>query len=131
MLEIATYITNVLLNAGKGAHKTKIKYMTLINNCPRLRERLEEIDRLPKTEKLADGKRRNNTARYNVTLRKIARAYTLIMTPEKCDALKCFEFIEFSPTKEKGGKREFIPPTKSTLDEEIYINWRRIDPDDD
>ena len=128
VLEIATYITNVLLNAGKGAHKTKIKYRTLINNCPRLRERLAEIDRQPKE---TDGKKINKTAHYNSALRKIARAYTLIMTPEKCDALKCFEFIEFSPTKEKGGKREFIPPTKSTLDEEIYINWRRIDPDDD
>lgn len=127
VLEIATYITNVLLNAGKGAHKTKIKYRTLINNCPRLRERLEEIERQPKT---ADGKKVNTTAHYNSALRKIARAYTLIMTPDKCDALKHFEFIEFSPTKEKGGRREFIPPTKSTLNGEIFINWRRIDPDD-
>ena len=128
VLEIATYITNVLLNAGKGAHKTKIKYRTLINNCPRLRERLEAIENQPKE---ADGKKINKTAHYNSTLRKIARAYTLIMTPDKCDALKHFEFKEFSPTKEKGGRREFIPPTKSTLDGEIYINWRRIDPDDD
>lgn len=128
VLEIATYITNVLLNAGKGAHKTKIKYRTLINNCPRLRERLGAIENQPKE---ADGKKINKTAHYNSTLRKIARAYTLIMTPDKCDALKHFEFKEFSPTKEKGGRREFIPPTKSTLDGEIYINWRRIDPDDD
>ncbi len=127
VLEIATFITNVLLNAGKGAHKTKIKYRTLINNCPRLRERLVEIENQPKE---ADGKKINKTAHYNSALRKIARAYTLIMTPDKCDALKHFEFIEFSPTKEKGGRREFVPPTKSTLDGEIYINWRRIDPDD-
>lgn len=128
VLEIATFITNVLLNAGKGAHKTKIKYRTLINNCPRLRERLVEIENQPKE---TDGKKINKTAHYNSVLRKIARAYTLIMTPDKCDALKHFEFIEFSPTKEKGGQREFVPPTKSTLDGEIYINWRRIDPDDD
>lgn len=127
VLEIATYITNVLLNAGKGAHKTKIKYRTLINNCPRLRERLEEIERHPKT---SDGKKINTAAHYNSALRKIARAYTLIMTPDKCDALRNFEFIEFSPTKEKGGRREFVPPTKSTLDGEIFIKWRRIDPDD-
>ena len=129
VLEIAVYITNVLLNAGKGAHKTRIKYKTLINNCPRLRERLEEIARLPKAEKLANGKTRNNTARYNTELRKIARAYTLIMTPDKCDALKHFKFIEFSPTIEKGGRREFVAPTKSTIDGEIFINWRRIDPE--
>lgn len=130
VLEIATFITNVLLNAGKGAHKTKIKYRTLINNCPRLRERLKELDDLPKDTKGKKGNKINKTAQYNSALRKIARAYTLIMTPDKCDALKHFEFIEFSPTKEKGGRREFVPPTKSTLDGEIYINWRRIDPDD-
>ena len=131
VLEIATFITNVLLNAGKGAHKTKIKYRTLINNCPRLRERLKELDELPKDAKGKRGNKINKTAQYNSALRKIARAYTLIMTPDKCDALKHFEFIEFMPTKEKGGRREFVPPTKSALDGEIYINWRRIDPDDD
>ena len=126
VLEIAVYITNVLLNAGKGAHKTRIKYKTLINNCPRLRERLAEIENQPKE---AGGKKINNTARYNTELRKIARAYTLIMTPDKCDALKHFKFIEFSPTREKNGRREFVPPTKSALDGEIFINWRRIDPE--
>lgn len=129
VLEIATYITNVLLNAGKGAHKTEISFRTLIKNCPRLQEKLDEIGRRPNTEKLPDGKKRNNTARYNVELRKIARAYSLIMTQEKCDALKYFEFIEFTPTKENDGKLEFIPPTKSTLDGKITIKFRRITPE--
>ena len=152
ILEIAVYITNVLLNAGKGAHKTKIKFGTIVNNCPRLGERLAELNALPKTEKLENGKTRNNTARYNVTLRKIARAFDLIMNTEKCDALKHFKFMQFTPTKpakgytlptiETGdgkteidwanvnwGKMELVPPTKSTLREEIFIKWHRIDPD--
>lgn len=150
-LEIATYITNVLLNAGRGAHKTEISFKKLISNCPRLREKLDELEKRPDTEKTKSGKRKNKTARYNVELRKIARAYSLIMNPEKCDALKCFAFTEFSPTKEKAGYKlptietqggkteidrdnikwgdmEFIPPTKSTLDGKIVIKWRRIDP---
>lgn len=126
VLEIATYITNVMLNAGKGSHKTEIAYITLINNCPRLKERLTEIDKHPKAEKLENGKIRNNTARYNTELRKIARAYNLIMDKDKCDALRCFNFSEFSPSKEIKGKRQFIAPTKSTIKEKITIKWRRI-----
>lgn len=129
VLEIATYITNVLLNAGKGAHKTEITFKTITKKCPRLHERLQELEKLPNTEKLPDGKRRNNSARYNSELRKIARAYSLIMNPEKCDALSCFEFKKFTPTREKDGKTELIPPTKSTLNEKIVIEWNRIDRD--
>lgn len=125
VLEIATYITNILLNAGKGAHKTDILYTTLIRDCPRLREKLEEIKARPK---VADGKKVNNTARYNVELRKIGRAFSLIMNPDKCDALKHFEFEEFY-TKTKDGGQEFVAPTKSTLDGKIHIKWRRIDAD--
>lgn len=129
VLEIATYITNVLLNAGKSnsVKTTEIKYSTLIKNCPRLNEKLKEIEARPNSELLPDGRRRNNTAIYNTELRKIARAYKLIMNREKCDALNHFEFVSFMPSKEKNGKVEFIPPTKSTLKEKITIKWRRID----
>lgn len=126
VLEIATTITNILLNAGKGAHKTDILFTTLIKSCPRLREKLEEISARPK---VIDGKKTNNTARYNVELRKIERAYKLIMNPEKCDALKCFAFEEFF-VKIDGGVQKFVAPTKSTLDGKIHIKWRRIDTDD-
>ena len=126
VLEIATYITNVMLNAGAGAHKTEIKFNTLIKNCPRLHERLKNIERIPKAETQKDGKRVNKTARYNSELRKIARAYSLIMNPDKCDALKYFSFVSFEPTKKKDGKREFMPPTKSTLDGKISIKWHKI-----
>lgn len=131
VLEIATYITNVLLNAGKGKKAeiktTEIKYSTLIKNCSRLKEKLKEIEARPNTEPLPNGKKRNNTALYNTELRKIARAYKLIMDTEKCDALDHFEFISFTPSKEQNGKTEFIPPTKSALDGKIVIEWRRID----
>lgn len=149
VLEIATYITNVLLRAGKGAHTTKIKYTTLINKCPRLRELLDRAEQVPKGQ--------NKAGHYNTALRKIARAYTVIMNPEECDALKYFAFTEFTPTKEKpgyilptietqSGKREIdqgkinwskmqlTPPTKSTLKGgQICIKWNRIktdEPDD-
>ena len=134
VLEIAIYITNVLLNAGAGAHKTEISFKTLINNCTRLREKLEELDRRPKIEQLADGKRRNNAALYNKELEKIGRAYNLIMNPEKCDALKHFEFKEFVVVGMYGKPEKFKPPTKKTLDAKILIRWRRINPhteDDD
>ena len=129
VLEIATYITNILLTAGAGAHKTEILFKTLIKNCPRLREKLESIEKIPKEELQKDGKRINKTARYNSELRKIARAYSLIMNPDKCDALKNFSFETFEPTTEKNGNREFMPPTKSTLDGKIIIKWHRINPD--
>lgn len=129
ILEIATYITNVLLNAGKTSRtrKTEIKFSTIIANCPRLNERLKEIGSRPTSELTPEGKRRNNTAIYNSELRKIARAFKLIMNPDECDALEHFEFISFSPSKEKNGKRELVPPTKSTIGEKIVIEWRRID----
>lgn len=129
VLEIAVYITNILLKAGKGAHKTEISFKTLIKNCPRLQERLSELEALPNTEKLPDGKRRNNVARYNTELRKIAKAYNLIMDTDKCEALNHFQFVKFTPTKEDGGSRKLIPPTKSTLDGKIYIEWSRISTD--
>ena len=128
VLEIAVYITNVMLTAGKGAHKTEISYRKLIKNCSRLKERLEEIDRAP--DRTEGGKKINKAARYNSELRKITRAYNLIMDSEKSAALTYFAFDEFSPSKEKGNRREFIPPTKSTLDGKITIKWHRINTDD-
>lgn len=125
-LEIATYITNKLLEAGKGAHKTEINFKTIIKNCPRLREKLEAIEAAPAQK---DGKRINKTARYNSELRKIARAYNIIMDPNKCDATRYYTFDEFTPTKEnkKAGRLEFIPPTKSTLKGKITIKWHKND----
>lgn len=131
VLEIAAYITNVMLNAGRGAHKTKISYKTIIKNCSRLKERLDEIEALPTKQKLENGKVRNNAARYNVELRKIAKAFSLIMNPDKCNALKHFAFDEVTPTKGKGNQRELIPPTRRTLDGEIFIKWHLIDEETD
>ena len=129
VLEIAAYITNVMLNAGAGAHKTDITFKTLIKNCPRLRERLDAIESIPKGALQENGKRINKTARYNSELRKIARAYSLIMNADKCDAVRYFYFESFMPTKENGHSREFIPPTKSTIDGKISIKWHKIDPE--
>ena len=129
VLEIAAYITNVMLNAGAGAHKTDITFKTLIKNCPRLRERLDAIERIPKGALQENGKRINKTARYNSELRKIARAYSLIMNADKCDAVRYFSFDSFMPTKENGHSREFIPPTKSTIDGKISIKWHKTDPE--
>lgn len=131
VLEIAAYITNVMLNAGRGAHTTKISYRTIIKNCSRLREKLDEIEALPTKQKLENGKIRNNAARYNVELRKIAKAFKLIMNPNKCSALQFFAFDEVEPTTGKGNQRELVPPVKKTLNEEIRIKWHRIDRETD
>lgn len=129
VLEIATYITNVLLSAGAGAHKTDIAFKTMIKNCSRLREKLDEIDRLPNGAVQENGKRINKAARYNSELRKIARAYSLIMNPDKCDALRYFSFESFLTIGSDGAVYKFMPPTKSTLDGKISIKWRKIDPE--
>lgn len=127
VLEIAVYITDVLLAAGKGTHKTEITFKTLIKNCSRLREELKKIDEIPNGALGENGKKINKTARYNSALRKIERAYSLIMNPNKCDALKNFEFTSFV-TADKNGKEadRFITPTKSTIDGKISIKWNRI-----
>lgn len=133
VLEIAHYITNILWRAGKSTEPktTEINYRTLIKHCPRLKETLDAIAARPAAEPINDGKMRkhprNNSALYNSELRKIGRAVSLIMNPDKSDALNYFEFISISPAKEVNGKAEFIPPTKSTIDGKMTIVWRRID----
>ncbi len=119
-LEIAYYITNVLLTAGnKGKpKKTEFTYKTIINKCPRLKSKLEEIENNTELQ--------NPAARYNDQLKKIAKAFDLILDPDKCDALNHYEFIDIQPTKiNKAGKRVVIPPTKRLLDEKLTIVWRR------
>lgn len=125
-LEIAIYITNVMLAAGNGDDKkATLTYKTIINNCPRLKQRLDEITARPNTEILEDGKKRNNTAIYNGELRKIKNAFTLIQNPDKCDALSMFEFIDIKPaTKNKKGVFEMNAPTKSMINDKITIKWR-------
>ncbi len=124
-LEIATYITNVLLNAGTGSHKTEIRFKTIVKDCPRLREKLDTIEAAPPQE---NGKKINKTARYNSELRKIARAYNIIMDPHKCDATLYYTFDEFTTTEKKQtGRKGFVPPTKSALDEKIIIKWHKND----
>lgn len=126
-LEIAVYITNKILQAGyKGKPKTtEINYRTLINECPRLRERLADIEekRGTTTDK---GKPVNVTALYNLEFKKIKRAFDLIQDPDKCDALKEYKFINIAPAnKVNNSYFDFIPPTKSLIDGKLIIKWRR------
>lgn len=124
-LEIAVYITNVLLAAGnKGKEKkTEIRYKTIIENCPRFKSRLQEIESNPEIK--------NPAGRYNDQLRKIATAFALIYDPDQCDALKIYDFIDIRPGRiTKDGTFEFIPPTKRKLDDHLTIVWSRK-PDDD
>lgn len=126
-LEIAVYVTNVLLNAGRSDRpkKTTLKYKTIVENCPKLKQRLDEIAARPNTEILEDGKKRNNTAIYNTELRKIKNAFALIQNPDKCDALSMFEFIDLQPaTKNKKGVFEMSAPTKSMINDKITITWK-------
>lgn len=130
ILQIAVYITNVLLAAGSDRNgtpkKTEITPKEIIKKCPRLQERLQEIESRPITEKLESGKVRNNSALYNSELRKIARAFDLIFDKEKCDACLEYEFIDIQPaTKAKDGSFHVKAPTKSTVKDKIIIIWRR------
>lgn len=124
-LEIAVYITNVLLAAGNTgrAKKTEIEYYTIIENCPRLKCKLQEIESSTELE--------NPAARYNDQLKKIATAFDLIHDPDQCDALKHYDFIDIKPGRiTKAGKFKFIPPTKKKLNGKLTIVWIRK-PDDD
>ena len=132
VLEIALYITNVLVNAGSTktgrTKKTEIKYKTIIDNCPRLKERLTEIENLPAKykEKRADGKEVtiNNSDVYNRELRKIATAWRLITDKERCDVLDRYEIISITPSKETRGRIDLVPPTKRTITGKITLEWR-------
>lgn len=129
VLDMVIYITNVLLAAGKGKNKkTEIKLKTLIENSPHLKAKLEEIEQLPRTGHAtkANKKPQNNSARYNTELRKIERAYHVIMDPKKCRALEYFKFKKFVMVTTDGGEIEFRAPTKSILSYKIRIEWERI-----
>ena len=132
ILEIAFYITNVLLTAGNdGKEKTtKINYKTIIAECPRLKARLDDIEARPaETYTGKDGKphTRNKNGLYNGELRKIARAFDVIMDPDECDARRQYEFIDITPAaKNEAGAFKLTPPTKSTLQDQIIIKWRRL-----
>lgn len=128
VLEIAVYITNVLLAAGKGTRKkTEIEFKTLIKNCSRLSEEMKDIDKLKNGSLSKNGKKINKTAYYNSELRKIERAYSLIMNPDKCDALNHFDFTSFVTVDKNGIVGKFKAPTKNKLDGKIQIVWNRID----
>lgn len=127
-LEIAVYITNVLLTAGNTGRlkKTEITYKKIIKNCPRFESKLSEIEARPNTETLPDGTVKNNASTYNAELKKIKSAFDLILDPEKCDATRLYEFQSITPSrKKKNGGFEVIAPTKSKLNDKIVISWRR------
>ena len=128
-LEIAVYITTVLLNAGckKGERKTtKIAYKTIIENCARFNERLTEIAERPNVEIQPDGKKINNANRYNAELKKITSAFDMILDAERCSITDAIAFDSIQPSKNiKGGRLQILAPTKSRLNENIVIEWRR------
>lgn len=128
-LEIAVYITNVLLNAGckEGETKiTKIAYKTIIDHCPRFNERLSEIAARPNIEIQPDGKKINNADSYNKELKKITTAFDMILDAERCSITDAITFISIQPARNnKRGKLQIIAPTKSRLNENIVIEWSR------
>lgn len=128
-LEIAVYITNTLLRAGNtGKPKTtELTYKKIIASCPKLQARLRNIEnQSQEPDQFQTDKKKNYTAIYNSELRKIKRAFDLILDQSKCDALQQFEFIEIRPAKQKSdGTFEIIPPTKSMINEKLSITWKR------
>ena len=119
IIEIAVYITNVILNAGVSSNKTEIKYRTIIKECPRFRDRLEEIEN--------NDALKNKTARYNKELTKIKRAFDLISDKTKCSFLDYYEITKLEPSKTTDGKSEFSPPTKRMVnDGKLVIRWKYL-----
>lgn len=127
--EIAVYITNVLLNAGckNGETKTtKIAYKTIIDSCPRFKDKLTEIAARPNIEIQPDGKKINNADSYNKELKKITSAFDMILDAERCSITDAITFISIQPARNnKRGKLQIIAPTKSRLNENIVIEWSR------
>ena len=131
ILEIAVYITNVMLTAGSTTKPktTKIKYSTIIKNCPRLKARIENLQELPikYTDQNGQEHKRNKSALYNTELRKIARAFDIIQNLDECSAREQYEFIKISPaSKSNTGIFKLTAPTKSMLQDQIIIVWHRI-----
>ena len=128
-LEIAVYITNVLLTAGGAPGKQKkatIAYKTIIDNCPRFKAKLAEIEARPAIEILEDGTTKNNASTYNAELKKIKSAFDLILDPERCDATRLYNFTKIEPAKKKkNGSIQVIAPTKSKLADKLVIEWQR------
>lgn len=132
-LQIAVQITNAMIKAGSGKDKkTEYKFTTLINDCPLLKEKLEELETLPRTEALEGGKIKNNMSTYNAELKKIKSAIDLILNPDKCKATERYKFIDIEPSKkiedEEGNiiKFDLIAPTKTKLDGKLIIKWESI-----
>lgn len=145
-LEMAIYITNVMLNAGKQHNpiKTRISFKTIIKNCPTVKRRLADIESGPDiiTEQVTDKatgaaisktRKINKTAVVNSELRKFERLYNVLMDTRKSAVVEKFEILSISPTRtEEKCKRDgsitsvtkFIPPTKSQLDNCIEIVWQ-------
>ena len=119
-LEIAIYITNVILNAGVKGKKTDIECKTLIEKCPRLKEKLTEI------EENKDKKYINKTNSFNMQLKKISSALDLIQDKTRCEFLNHYSISEILPTEydRAKGKNIFILPTKKTYKSyKLTILW--------
>ena len=141
-LEMAIYITNVMVAVGKGKagkiNETRIKFKTLINQSPRMKQRITDIETAKLIElgpdpteeeiKAADKAAKivaNRAAYINSELKKIETAISLILNPDKCSATEYFEIMELEPTKyiPTKGQTKFIPPTKGRLNDELMIKW--------
>ena len=125
-LEIAIYITNHILGAGKNG-KTELLFKTIVSGCPTLRNKIAEIEA---------SDRKNKAAFINRSLQKIGNAIDLILTPEKCTATTEYRFKKIEPSKKLPGYKQskgdirkshiqFIPPTKGKSNDKLVINYEK------
>ena len=124
-LEIAVYITNTMLAAGKKATRSEFTLRKLIKDCERLREELAEVEAIPDgatTKNTKDGteKKINKTSYYNTRLRKIGSACNMILDPNKMTTLNLFQDVRFYLQKNEQSRVTAIKsisdsPTKSMI----------------
>lgn len=147
VLEIAAYITTAILQTGgkKGEEKkTEISYKRLIAECPRFNKELDDITE--KIEKYRNGEpveenaesdprgksksrkseNKNPYSLYNFELKKIKKAFDLILDRERCAFLDYYEIVDLQPAHVgKNGNTIFEPPTKKKLNDKFILKWSK------
>ena len=112
--EIMLYITTLMVRNGAGEKKeVRPKYSKIIENCPSLQSRLNEIEaqNIPAKTKARD---RNNE------FRKFSLAWKCLIDPKYSAMSEEWSNIFCSPTDKKGMLKA---PTNTTINDKILIQW--------
>lgn len=112
--EIMLYITTLMVRKGTGEKKeVQLKYSKIIENCPSLQSRLNEIEaqNIPAKTKARD---RNNE------FRKFSLAWKCLIDHKYSAMSEEWSNIFCSPADKKGMLKA---PTNTTINDKILIQW--------